>query len=391
VEQIIVVGDPTEPLAESDFDWATLLARTPPEARPALALSADDVAILQYTGGTTGLPKGALGTHGNLVANTLQFDAWIHDAAEHEIILGVLPLFHVYGMVLTLIRAAYQGATLVLTGRRPAEMLEAISQYRPTFFPGVPMIYRLLLDHPGVEARAAELGSIRTCISGAAPLPPEVQQRFEALTGGRLREGYGLSEAPTATHCNPLSENRLGSIGLPLPDIEAAIVDLETGERLLPPDTLGELVVRGPTVMRGYHHQPEATAQALRGGWLYTGDIARMDAQGYFYIVDRKADLINCAGFKVYPSEVERVLREHPAVADVAVAGVPDPYRGEAIKAWVVVKSGMTLNAEELRLWARDQLARYKVPHEIAFVEALPRSAVQKVLRRVLRAGESVD
>lgn len=390
VQQAFVAGaEHSTALEFSDVAWETLLASPDPAARPAVAVGAADVALFQYTGGTTGAPRAALGTHGNLIANSRQFDAWVYDRQEHETILGALPLFHVYGMVLTLVRAAYQVATLVFSGRKPAEMLAAIREFRPTFFPGVPAMYALLLDYPGIEAVAADLGSIRACISGASPLPLDVQERFDALTGGRLREGYGLSEAPTATHCNPLSANRAGSIGLPLPDTDAAIVDLETGSQLLAPGEVGELIVRGPTIMRGYHNHPAATARALRDGWLYTGDVARMDADGYFYIVERKVDIINCAGFKVYPTEVEGVLRRHPAVADVAVVGAPDPYRGEQVKAWVVLQPDMTLTAEELRSWARRLLARYKIPRQVVFTDTLPRSAVQKVLRRVLRAEES--
>ncbi len=387
VQQAWIIGTEPTALDYGDTSWEVALAQeqTP---RPAVTVGAEAIALYQYTGGTTGVPRAALGTHGNLIANSRQFDAWVHDRQEHEIILGVLPLFHVYGLVLTLARAAYQGATLVFSGRRPEDMLAAIRAYRPSFFPGVPTTYALLLDHPGIEAAAADLGSIRACISGAAPLPITVQERFEALTGGRLREGYGLSEAPTATHCNPLGGNRVGSIGVPLPDIDALIVDMETGKRILSPGEIGELIVRGPTIMRGYHNRPAATAQALREGWLYTGDVVRMDADGYFYIMDRKADIINCAGFKVYPNEVESMLRNHPAVAEVAVAGVPDAYRGEQVQAWVVLRPGASLTQDALLAWARGSLARYKIPRQITFVDTLPRSAVQKVLRRVLRGNQ---
>ncbi len=382
------VHAPAQPLNGPDQALDELLTAghaTPP------ALSADPAtpAILQYTGGTTGIAKGAIGTHGNLVANTLQFEAWVHDRAEHEVILAALPLFHVYGLVLALIRAAYQGATLVFAERQPEALIHAIRTYRPTFFPGVPALYHALLTVPHIEAVAADLGSVRTCISGAAPLPPALGERFASLTGARLREGYGLSEAPTATHCNPLRANRPGSIGLPLPDIEALIVDAQDGHTPVAVGQVGELIVRGPTVMAGYYRAPALTAQALRNGWLYTGDLARMDAEGYFYLVDRKADVINTAGFKVYPSEVEAVLRQHPAVQDVAVAGVPDARRGEAVHAWVVLRSGQAVTPEALRAWASAYLARYKLPREVHFIEALPRSAVQKVLRRTLRAQVS--
>ncbi len=379
-----LVNRPTGPLTPGD------LALEPPYtcigSPPVFSVTPNTPAILQYTGGTTGTPKSAIGTHANLVANTLQFEAWVYDRVEHEVILGVLPLFHVYGLVLALIRAAYQGATLVFADRTPEAMISAIRAYRPTFFPGVPALYYTLMTYPHIEDVAADLGSIRTCISGAAPLPPTLAERFATLTGARLREGYGLSEAPTATHCNPLSANRYGSIGLPLPDIEARIVDAQDGRTPLPTGQVGELIVRGPTVMAGYAQDPEATAQALREGWLYTGDLARMDAEGYFYLIDRKADVINTSGFKVYPSEVEAVLRQHPAIGDVAVAGVPDPRRGEAVHAWVVLRPGSEVSAQELRDWASAYLARYKIPRQVHFVPALPRSAVHKVLRRILRA-----
>ncbi len=379
-----LVNAATGPLTAPDQPLEALL-HGKRAAPPALTPDPHAPAILQYTGGTTGIPKGAIGTHGNLVANTLQFEAWVHDRVEYEVILDALPLFHVYGLVLALIRAAYQGATLVFAERRPEALIEAIRTYRPTFFPGVPALYYGLLNVPHIEAVAADLGSIRTCISGAAPLPPTLAERFAALTGARLREGYGLSEAPTATHCNPLRANRTGSIGLPLPDVEALVVDAQDGESVLPVGQVGELIVRSPTVMAGYFRAPEATAQALRGGWLYTGDLVRMDAEGYFYLVDRKADVINTAGFKVYPSEVEAVLREHPAVLEVAVAGVPDAQRGEAVHAWVVLRPGAELEPQALRDWATAYLARYKVPRAVHVVPALPRSAVQKLLRRVLR------
>lgn len=378
------INEPTTPPRDPDQPIALLLreARAP---LPALSTDATTPAILQYTGGTTGTSKGAIGTHGNLVANTLQFEAWVHDRVEHEVILDALPLFHVYGLVLALLRAAYQGATLVFSGRRAEELVHAIRMYRPTFFPGVPALYYSLLTYPALAEVAADLGSVRTCISGAAPLPPELAERFAALTGARLREGYGLSEAPTATHCNPLRANRPGSIGLPLPDVEALVVDAQDGVTPVALGQVGELIVRSPTVMAGYHRAPDATAQALRHGWLYTGDLVRMDAEGYFYLVDRKADVINTAGFKVYPSEVEAVLRQHPAIAEVAVAGVPDAQRGEAVHAWVVLKPGAELTIASLRDWAAAHLARYKLPRELHVVDALPRSAVQKLLRRTLR------
>jgi long-chain acyl-CoA synthetase len=298
-----------------------------------------------------------------------------------------VPLFHVYGMIAGMSFAVQSGATMVLVPntRDIDDVLATIDKYRPTIFPHVPAIYNAINNHPDVARGKYRLDSIRACISGSAPLLRETKEKFESLSGGKLVEGYGMSEAPTATHCNPLQgENRTGSIGLPFPDMEARIVSLEDGMTVLGTGQEGELVLRGPNVMRGYLNMPTETANTLRDGWLFTGDIAKMDADGYFYIVDRKKELIKPGGYQVWPREVEEVIAEHPQVLEVGVAGVPDPQRGETVKAWVVLKPGQEVSAADLRAWCKERLAPYKVPTQIEFRSELPKTTVGKILRREL-------
>ncbi|NLH08197.1 MAG: long-chain fatty acid--CoA ligase, partial [Chloroflexi bacterium] len=267
------------------------------------------------------------------------------------------------------------------------DVLGCIDRFKPTIFMGVPALYNAINNHPGVAAGKYDLSSIRACISGSAPLAPETKCRFEELTGGTVMEGFGMSEAPTATHCTPLrGEHRVGSIGLPFPDVECRIVSLDDEVTDVPVGEIGELVLRGPAMMTGYHNQPTETANALRDGWLYTGDIARMDEDGYFYIVDRKKDMVLVGGFNVYPNEVEKVLMDHPAIAEAAVAGIPHPEKEgqEALKAWIVLKQGHSATEQEIIDFCAEQLAPYAVPRRLAFVEALPRTAVGKILRREL-------
>ena len=352
------------------------------------AVGPEDAAIFQYSGGTTGVPKAAVGLHRNLAANTLQFRAWLSGLQDgQETSLLAIPLYHVYGMVVGMCVSLRLGARMVLQPdpRDLNEILRLIQTYQPAFYPGVPAMYAALNQHPDVVLGKASLRSIRACISGSAPLLREVQERFEALSGAKLMEGYGLSEAPTATHCNPMfGEKRPGSIGLPLPDVDCRLVSLEDSTREVGAGEIGELALRGPQVMVGYHGMPEETAAALRDGWLFTGDIARMDADGYFYLVDRKKDLIKVGGLQVWPREVEEVLTEHPAVSEAAAAGVPHPMRGEVVKAWIVLRAGAAASAEELREWCEQRLASFKAPVEIAFRERLPRTPVGKLLRREL-------
>ncbi len=370
---------------EMDF-LSILQAPLPPVALP--IITPEDVAVLQYTGGTTGTPKGAVGLHRNLAANTLQFRCWLSGLTDgREVTLVAIPLFHVYGMVIGMSVSVALGASMVLlpNGRDITAILQQIEQYHATLFPGVPALYHAVNQHPDVLAGRYNLHSVKACISGSAPLPVTVKADFEQLTGGKVMEGYGLSEAPTATHCNPmLGENRPGSIGLPLPDVDCRIVLMADGQTPLVVGQAGELLIRGPQVMQRYHNQPAETAAALVDGWLHTGDIARMDADGYFYLVGRKKELIKVSGYQVWPAEVESVIIAHPAVKEVGVAGVPDEARGEAVKAWVVLHPGQLATADEIHQWCLDQLAHYKAPREIVFVSALPRTTVGKLLRREL-------
>jgi long-chain acyl-CoA synthetase len=354
-------------------------------------VSADDVAVLQYTGGTTGVPKGAMLSHRALVANTLQCRSWFtHIADRHSVIMAVMPLFHVYGLTVVMLLATQSAAALVLEPQFELErVLKDIQKYRPDMFPGAPRIYNAIINSP--LATKFDLRSIEACISGSAPLMMETARRFHELTGGRVVEGYGLTEAAPVTHCNPLlgeGKQKEGSIGVPYPDTDAKIVDLETGTRDLPVGEVGELVLRGPQLMDGYYHQPGETALALRDGWLFTGDIARVDADGYFYIVDRKKEMIDVSGFKVYPREVEEVLATHPAVIESAAIGVAHGLKGEEVKAFVVLRPGTAATVDELIAHCRAGLAPFKVPKQIEFRDSLPKSLIGKILRRQLAEEE---
>ncbi|WP_263628042.1 long-chain-fatty-acid--CoA ligase [Rossellomorea aquimaris] len=345
----------------------------------------NDLALLQYTGGTTGFPKGVMLTHKNLVANASMCDAWLYKCKKgEEKMLGILPFFHVYGMTAVLILSVMQGYKMILLPKfDPETTLKTIQKLKPTLFPGAPTIYIGLLNHP--ELKNYDLSSIDSCLSGSAPLPVEVQQQFEEVTGGKLVEGYGLTESSPVTHSNFLWDKvRIkGSIGVPWPSTESAVFSLETGEPL-PPNEIGEIVVRGPQVMKGYWNRPEETEQTLKDGWLLTGDLGYMDEKGYFYVVDRKKDMIIAGGFNIYPREIEEVLYEHPAIQEVVAAGVPDAYRGETVKAYVVLKEGESLTEEELNEYSRKYLAAYKVPRIYEFRKELPKTAVGKILRRTL-------
>lgn len=344
----------------------------------------NDLALLQYTGGTTGFPKGVMLTHKNLVSNTLMGAHWLYNCKEgEEVILGVLPFFHVYGMTAVMNLSIMQGYKMVLIPKFDMKMVfEAIKKHKVTLFPGAPTIYIALLNSPLLKEY--DISSIQACISGSAPLPVEVQEKFERVTGGKLVEGYGLTESSPVTHGNFLWEKRVpGSIGVPWPDTEAIIMSLETGESL-PPGEIGEIVVKGPQIMKGYWNKPEETAAVLQDGWLHTGDVGYMDEDGFFYVKDRKKDMIVASGFNVYPREVEEVLYEHEKVQEVVTIGVPDPYRGETVKAFVVLKEGAECSEEELDQFARKYLAAYKVPKVYEFRSELPKTTVGKILRRVL-------
>jgi long-chain acyl-CoA synthetase len=359
-----------------------------PDHPPAVRVSQQAIALLQYTGGTTGTPKGVVLTHRNLVCNMWQCRHWMPALrAGEEIFLGVLPFFHVYGMSACQNLAISIAGSLVLLPRfQVTEVLQTIAKERITVFPGIPAMYSAINNHQQLERY--DLHSIRLCLSGAGPLPPPVQDQFESLTGARLVEGYGLSEAGPVTHANPIGpdrgKRRLRSIGLPLPDTEARIMDVETGLRELPIGEVGELAVRGPQVMNGYWKRDDETRQVLRDGWLFTGDLARMDADGFFYIADRKKDMIKSGGENVYPREVEETLLKHPKVRDTVVVGLPQDLRGELIKAYVILKDGEEATAADILEHCRKHLARFKVPKKVEFRKELPKTLVGKVLRRVL-------
>jgi len=351
----------------------------------------EDLAIIQYTGGTTGAPKGVMLTHKNLVSNAAMSNAWLYKCKRgEESILAIIPFFHVYGMTAIMILSVMQGQKMVLLPKfDPEQTLKTIEKQRPTLFPGAPTIYIGLLNHPDLSKY--DLSSIDSCISGSAPLPVEVQEKFEEITGGKLVEGYGLTESSPVTHSNFLWDRpRIkGSIGVPWPDTDAVILSFETGEPL-PPGEIGEIAVKGPQVMKGYWNKPEETEQVLRDGWLFTGDLGYMNDEGYFFVVDRKKDMIIAGGFNIYPREIEEVMYEHPSVQEVVVAGVPDPYRGETVKAYIVLKESATTNEEELNAFARKHLASYKVPRIYEFRSELPKTAVGKILRRALVEEEKM-
>jgi long-chain acyl-CoA synthetase len=380
-------------LAEGDIWMKDLLAKFQPDQRPSVDVGPDDTALFQYSGGTTGVSKGAVVMHRNLVANTLQIKSWFVTMEDgKETLLIAIPLFHVYGMVAGLSYAVSIGATMIIipNARDIPDVLENINKYHPTNFPGVPTLYNAINNHPDVKSGKINLHSIKACISGSAPLMRGTKEQFEELSGGKVFEGYGLSEAPTATHINPLlGINKTGSIGLPITDMECKIISLDDGETEIALGEIGELVIRGPQVMKGYHNMPTETTNSLRKlkdgkTWLFTGDIARMDEDGYFYIVDRKKELIKPGGYQVWPREVEEAIAAFPKVLEVGVAGIPDPYRGETVKAWIVLKPGETVTAEEIKAFCKERLAAYKVPSHFEFRQELPKTTVGKILRREL-------
>jgi long-chain acyl-CoA synthetase len=347
----------------------------------------DDIAVLQYTGGTTGVSKGAMLSHRALVANTLQCRAWqVHTTDGQGVGMAVMPFFHVYGLTVVMGQAVQSASAMLLEPQFELErVLKDIAKHKPQTFSGAPRIYNAIINSP--LATKYDLRSIDACISGSAPLLIETHRKFVALTGANLVEGYGLTEAAPVTHCNPLygkGKQKTGTVGVPYPDVECKIVDSETGEREMPQGEPGELVLRGPQLMDGYYNQPEETAKTIRNGWLHTGDIATVDADGYYSIVDRKKEMIIVSGFNVYPREVEEALASHPAVMDSAAIGKPHPIKGEEVKAFVVLKPGQAATVDELIAHARTQLAPFKVPHEIEFRDSLPKTLIGKTLRRQL-------
>ncbi|WP_214846796.1 AMP-binding protein [Exiguobacterium sp. s193] len=359
--------------------------RNHPSIEPVLIDPKEDIAVLQYTGGTTGAPKGVMLTHFNLSANVEQIGHWFYkySRGDGRKLLAVVPYFHVYGMTCNLnfgIFNAYE--QIILPKFEIEQVLKTIDKEKPNLFPGAPTMYVGLLNHP--KLKKYDLSSIEACISGSAPLPVEVQEKFERVTGGRIVEGYGLSETSPVTHTNCIWDKRVpGSVGIPVPDTIAKIVQAD-GETAAAPGEIGEILVRGPQVMKGYWKRPEDTQAVLRDGWLHTGDLGYIGEDHYFRIVDRKKDLIIASGFNIYPREVEEILYEHPAVKEAVVIGVPDAYRGETVKAFIVLKDDMTVTEEELDQFCRENLASFKVPRRYEFRDELPKTFVGKILRRVL-------
>jgi long-chain acyl-CoA synthetase len=372
------------------FPWKVLLKKrakfNPRSFRPE-----KDLALLQYTGGTTGVSKGVMITHQNLASNVQQYLAILHKLGKsHEVLLGILPYFHIFGLNVCVNFAVALGATMVPFPRFvPRDILKSIKKIHPTIFPCAPSVFMALLQQKDIDK--FDLSSIRFCISGSAPIPAEIIRQFKKLAGAEIIEGYGLTEASPVTHLNPLNgTHKLGSIGLPISDTDACIVDMEVGSLTLQPGQIGELIIRGPQVMKGYWKRPDETASTLRNNWLYTGDIAYMDEDGYFFIVDRKKDLIISGGYNIYPREIDEVLHEHPKIKEAVAVGVPHHTRGEIIKAFVVVQPGESLTRAEVISLCREKLANYKIPKKVEFRDELPKTLVGKVLRRALREEEVV-
>lgn len=375
---------------EPNVHWLKDLLADDGTAPPPMPDDPTALANLQYTGGTTGVSKAAMLTHRNLVRNAMQVESWFTGLEPGtEIGLAALPYFHVFGLTVCMNLAVLTGTTQVLVPnpRDIGKLVGLIRKHRPTMFPAVPAMFNAINNYPGIDQ--IDVSSIKGCFSGSAPLPIEVLERFETLTGGRITEGFGLTESSPVTHANPLFGLRKpGSIGIPLPETDARIVDLEEGTREMPIGEDGELVLAGPQVMTGYWKRDDETAATIRNGWLYTGDIAKMDEDGYFYIVGRKKDMIIAGGYNIYPREIDEILYEHPKVLEAAAVGVPDARRGETVKAFIVVQPGETLTEEEIISFCRERLAPYKVPRMVEFRDDLPKSTVGKVLRRVLRDEE---
>lgn len=374
------------PYDNKTLSFSKLIKNTPPSPPPC-PVTPKDLALLQYTGGTTGISKGVMLSHENILVNVMQIVSWFPDLRKggRERFLSVLPFFHVFGMTVSMNMALYTGSTLIVVPRFEInEFLKILHKSKPTIFPGVPTLFVALVSRSDIKSY--DLSSLRYCITGSAPMPLEVLRKFEALAGGVVIEGFGLTESSPVVHVNPLRGVRKpGSIGIPVPDTDCRIVDMERGVTDVPLGEPGELIVRGPQVMQGYWNMPEETADALRDGWLYTGDIATMDEDGYVFIVDRKKDMIIAGGFNIYPREVDEVLYEHPKILDAVTVGIPDPYRGETVKTFVVAKPGENLTEEEVLRFCKSKLAAYKVPRSIELRDALPKTAVGKILRRELR------
>ncbi len=378
----------TIPPTPDVHEWLDILKKYPAND-PGIKVGFDSLATLQYTGGTTGVSKGVMLTHANLSINLQQIAAWFPDIKRGEFIeMGALPIFHSFGLTTVMNLAIWMAGSMVLIPRpEPLPLLQAIQKQRVSFFPAVPTMYVGILNHP--DLKKYDLSSIDGCFSGAAPLPVEVIRKFEELAGAQICEGYGLSETSPVASVNPWGgKGKQGSIGLPLPGTDFRIVDLEEGTRDMPAGEPGEVIIQGPQVTDGYYAMPDETAKTVRDGWLYTGDIGTMDDEGYFYIVDRKKDMIIAGGFNIYPRDIDEVLFEHPKVVEACAIGVPDDYRGETVKAFVVLKPGETMTEDEVKQYCAEKLAKYKVPTQVEFINELPKSGVGKILRKELRAME---
>jgi long-chain acyl-CoA synthetase len=380
-------------LQPGDLWLRDLLRQHSGSSRPDVEVGPEDPALLIFTGGTTGPPKAALGTHGCLLMSAMQAYEWLDVELDDwdDVILLLMPLDHIYGNI-GILASGLVGRNplaLVPNPRDLDDVVDTIRKVRPAFLPGVPTLFIALLNHPDVQAGKVDFRSIDLCISGGAPLLAETKERFEALTGGHMAEVYALTESMAAAVMTPLlGAYKPGAAGVPLPDVEVRITDAVTGQGSLPPGEIGEILIHAPQVMQGYWNRPTESADAVREGWLYTGDLGYLDTDGYLFIVDRKKDVIKPSGFQVWPREVEEIIASHPAVAEVGVAGVPDPHQGEAVKAWVVLREGQELTVDELRSYCKEQLAAYKVPRQVEFRDSLPQSHLGKVLRRELVAQE---
>ncbi|HOR92894.1 MAG TPA: long-chain fatty acid--CoA ligase [Spirochaetota bacterium] len=375
--------------SDNVYKWTDLMKQYNPNP-PAIKVTHEDIAQLQYTGGITGVSKGAILTHSNLTKQLQQIDAWdtsIH-RGDAKTMVGALPFFHVYGLSTVMNLNIYDGFKTILTARpTPESLIEIIQKYRPHIACLVPAMYIGMLNHP--DFQKLDLSCIERLMSGSAPLPIEVIKAYEAKTGIHINEGFGLTEASPVTHSNPYGTvQKTGSIGIPYPGTEVRLVDLETGENDVPQGEPGEMTIRGPQIMKGYWNRPDETVQAIRNGWLYTGDIATMDEDGYFFIVDRKKDMIISGGYNVYPREIDEVLYTHPKILDACCIGVPHPTRGEQIKAFIVLKEGETATEKEIIDFCSKKLAKYKLPTMVEFRSELPKSNVGKILRKVLREEE---
>ncbi len=374
---------------EDVLDFSGLLARAPAK-RPTARAAFSDLAALLYTGGTTGVSKGVMLSHANLSVNVQQMKALIHNGRDGaETVIGILPFFHSAGFTGGMNTCIYRGFTHVLVLKPDADiLLRSLVKYRPALFGAVPTLYVGLLRHPKLPPKE-RLTHLKGCISGAAPLALETHLEWEARVGAQVVEVYGMTEMSPVSHANPWGgRSKPGSVGVPLPDTDCRIVDVDSGERDLKTGEAGEILLKGPQRMIGYYKRPEETAEALRGGWFHTGDIGYMDEEGYLYVVDRKKDMVIAGGFNIYPREVDEVLYEHPKIQEACAVGLPDPYRGETLKAFIVLRKGETMTEEEVLSYCRTKLTAYKVPRSVAFLEELPKSAIGKVLRRQLREME---